>query len=198
MCGVVDGVPQDVVASKTTLVHPTLQDVWDMNSSGVAVGSVSVVEQFTLERIEFDSMGLMNWFKATERGLDVDYGTDLAMETRYWALFSTAGEFDSPDTWRWLGPLAWGDSVAIAQLVNDAGMIAGYGGVSTGDSTLDAFMPTHAFRAPASGEFDGTGIKLADLGVLAGGLHSMPRAMNQAGDLVGFSDFDAQTTGGLM
>jgi len=53
--------------------------------------------------------------------------------------------------------------------------------------TFDALRPTHAFRAPASGEFDGTAIILTnDLGVLPGGLHSFPRAMNQAGELVGY------------
>jgi len=36
-----------------------------------------------------------------------------------------------------------------------------------------------------------------DLGVLPGGLHSFPRAMNRAGELVGYSDFDVMNTGGL-
>ena len=91
-----------------------------------------------------------------------------------------------------------GNSTAVALLVNDAGMIAGYGGVYTGNPVLDALRPTHAFRAPAAGEFDGLTIILTnDLGVLPGGLHSFPRAMNQAGDLVGYSDFDVTNTGGL-
>jgi len=34
---------------------------------------------------------------------------------------------------RWLGPLSWGYSTAVALLVNDAGMVAGYGGVYTGN-----------------------------------------------------------------
>jgi VCBS repeat-containing protein len=180
-------------------VYPMLQDVWDQNSNGVAVGSVSVQEQFSWQRIWFGADGTMNWFKASERGLDAGSGTDSVTELRYYALLTTAAQFNNINDWRWLGPLSWGISPAVALLVNDAGMIAGYGGIYTGDPTLDALRPTHAFRAPASGEFDGSAIILTnDLGVLPGGLHSFPRAMNQAGELVGYSDFDAMSTGGLI
>jgi hypothetical protein len=179
-------------------IYPTLQDVWDINSNGMAVGSVSVQEPFTWQRILFEADGTMDWFTPSERGLDAGSGTNSVTELRYYALLSTAAQFNNINDWRWLGPLSWGNSTAIALLVNDAGMIAGYGGVYTGNPTFDALRPTHAFRAPASGEFDGSAVILTnDLGVLPGGLHSFPRAMNQAGDLVGYSDFDVMNTGGL-
>jgi hypothetical protein len=179
-------------------IYPTLHDVWDMNSNGVAVGSVSVQEPFSWQQILFGGDGTMNWFKPSERGLDAGPGINSVTELRYYALLSTAAQFNNINDWRWLGPLSWGNSTAIALLVNDAGMIAGYGGVYTGNPTFDALRPTHAFRAPASGEFDGSAVILTnDLGVLPGGLHSFPRAMNQAGELVGYSDFDVMNTGGL-
>ena len=178
--------------------YPELQDVWDQNSSGMAVGSVSVQEPFSWQQILFSADGTMNWFKPSERGLDAGPGTGSVTELRYYALLSTAAQFNNINDWRWLGPLSWGYSTAIALLVNDAGMVAGYGGVYTGNPTFDALRPTHAFRAPASGEFDGSAIILTnDLGVLPGGLHSFPRAMNQAGELAGYSDFDVMNTGGL-
>jgi hypothetical protein len=178
--------------------YPELQDVWDQNSSGMAVGSVSVQEPFSWQQVLFGADGTMNWFRPSERGLDAGPGINSVTELRYYALLSTAARFNTAADWRWLGPLSWGYSTAIALLVNDAGMIAGYGGVYTGNPTFDALRPTHAFRAPASGEFDGSAIILTnDLGVLPGGLHSFPRAMNQAGELVGYSDFDVMNTGGL-
>jgi len=178
--------------------YPTLHDLWDINSNGVAVGSVSVQEPFSWQQILFGADGTMDWFKPSERGLDAGPGINSVTELNYYALLSTAAQFNDINDWRWLGPLSWGYSTAVALLVNDAGMVAGYGGVYTGNPTFDALRPTHAFRAPASGEFDGTAIILTnDLGVLPGGLHSFPRAMNRAGDLVGYSDFDVMNTGGL-
>ena len=130
-------------------------------------------------------------------GLDAGAGINAVTELRYYALLTTAAQFNTND-WRWLGPLNLLDPTSIALLVNDAGRIAGYGGIHTGDPVLDALRPTHAFRAPASGAFDGSSVILTDdLGVLPGGLHSFPRAMNLAGDLVGYSDFDVTNTGGL-
>jgi hypothetical protein len=179
-------------------IYPKLQDVWDQNRSGLAVGSVSVLEPFTWQQVWFGADGTMNWFTPSERGLDAGAGANSVTELRYFALLSTAGQFDSLTDWRWLGPLSADTSPAIALLVNDAGMIAGYGGVYTGDPALDVLRPSHAFRAPATGEYDGSGILLTnDLGVLSGGVHSMPRAMNQAGGLAGFSDFAVSLTGGL-
>jgi hypothetical protein len=178
--------------------YPTLQDVWDLNASTQAVGSVSVQEPFSWQQILFGADGTMDWFKPSERGLDAGPGINSVTELRYYALLSTAAQFNNINNWRWLGPLSWGYSTAVALLVNDAGMVAGYGGVYTGNPTFDALRPTHAFRAPASGEFDGTAIILTnDLGVLTNGLHSFPRAMNRAGELVGYSDFDVMNTGGL-
>jgi hypothetical protein len=195
LTNLINGQPQFLT---NVTIYPTLQDVWDMNSSGMAVGSVSVQEPFSWQQILFGADGTMNWFTPSERGLDAGSGTDSVTELRYYALLSTAAQFNNINDWRWLGPLSWGNSTAIALLVNDAGMIAGYGGVYTGNPTFDSLRPTHAFRTPASGEFDGTAVILTnDLGVLPGGLHSFPRAMNQTGDLVGYSDFDVLNTGGL-
>ncbi|HTY87092.1 MAG TPA: M36 family metallopeptidase [Candidatus Acidoferrum sp.] len=179
-------------------LYPTLQDLWDLSSGGVGVGSVSVQESFTWEQVLFGADGTMNWFKPSERGLDAGVGTDSVTAARYFALLTTAAQFNNIESWRWLGPLSSGNSTAVALLVNDAGMIAGYGGIYTGDPQLDALRPTHAFRAPAFGEYDGASIILTnDLGVLPGGLHSFPRAMNQAGALAGYSDFDFTNTGVL-
>ena len=175
--------------------YPTLQDTWDMNSNVVAVGSASVQEPFSWEQILFGADGTMDWFTPSERGLNAGAGTNAVTELRYFALLSTAAQFNTND-WRWLGPLDWINRTAVALLVNDAGMIAGYGGIYTGDPAVDALRPTHAFRAPATGEFDGSGIILTnDLGVLANGLHSFPRAMNQAGEVVGYSDYDVARAG---
>ena len=195
LTNLINGQPQFLT---NVTIYPTLQDVWDMNSNGVAVGSVSVQEPFSWQQILFGGDGTMNWFKPSERGLDAGESINSVTELKYYALLSTAAQFNNINDWRWLGPLSWGYSTAIALLVNDAGMVAGYGGVYTGSPTFDALRPTHAFRAPASGEFDGSAIILTnDLGVLPGGLHSFPRAMNQAGELAGYSDFDVMNTGGL-
>ena len=177
--------------------YPTLQDVWDLNASTQAVGSVSVQEQFMTEQVTFASGGQMNWFAASERGLNAGVGTNSATQVNYEALFSTAAQFDSIENWRWLGPLSQYKSGVVAQLINDAGMIAGYGGVFTGDPNLDPLRPSHAFRALSTGEYDGSQPLLTDIGVLPGGAQSMPRAMNQAGEIVGYSDFDVTNTGGL-
>ena len=177
--------------------YPTLQDVWDLNAGDQAVGSVSVQEQFMPEQVTFASNGQMNWFTASERGLDVGVGTNSATQVNYPALFTTAAQFYSIESWRWLGPLSQYKSGVVAQLINDAGMIAGYGGVFTGDPILDSCRPSHAFRALSTAEYDGSMLLLTDIGVLPGGAQSMPRAMNQAGELVGFSDFDVTNTGGL-
>ena len=122
--------------------YPTLQDVWDLNASTQAVGSVSVQEQFMTEQVTFASGGQMNWFAASERGLNAGVGTNSATQVNYEALFSTAAQFDSIESWRWLGPLSQYKSGVVAQLINDAGMIAGYGGVFTVDPNLDALRPT--------------------------------------------------------
>ena len=175
--------------------YPELQEVWDMNSNVVAVGSACVRGPFTWEQVLFGADETMDWFTASERGLDAGAGTNSVTETRYDALLSTAAQFNTND-WRWLGPVSSGNSPAIALLVNDAGMIAGYGAVQTGDPILDALRPTHAFRAPAAGEFNGSDIILTnDLGVLTNGLHSFPRAMNQTGEVVGYSDYNVAKAG---
>jgi hypothetical protein len=195
LTNLINGQPQFLT---NVTIYPTLHDLWDINNNGVAVGSVSVQEPFSWQQILFGADGTMNWFKPSERGLDAGPGINSVTELRYYALLSSAAQFNNINDWRWLGPLSWGYSTAVALLVNDTGMVAGYGGVYTGNPTFDTLRPTHAFRAPASGEFDGTAVILTnDLGVLPGGLHSFPRAMNQAGDLVGYSDFDVMNTGGL-
>ena len=88
-------------------------------------------------------------------------------------------------------------------------MVAGYGGVYTGDANVDAFSPTHTFRAPTTGEFGWDSSKVLftanriltnqyDLGVLRNGLYSFPRAMNQAGEIVGYSDYGSIQAGVVM
>ena len=127
------------------------------------------------------------------------------MEINYNAMFTSAAQFDTLDytrkTWRWLGPMSpmAGLVISIALFANDVGTVAGYGGVYTGDANVDAMFPTHTFRAPTTGEFGWDSSKvlftanriltnLYDLGVLPNGLYSFPRAMNQFGQLVGYSD----------
>lgn len=169
--------------------YPTLHDVWDLNSAGVAVGSLSMQATFAPQQIFFDALGEMTWFTATERGLDAGPGGSPATQVNYWAQLTTAAQFTTAENWRWLGPLNWVTPTAYATLINDAGMIAGVGTVNLGDPTFDALRPTHAFRSPTSGEATPFSSISLDLGALSGGLHSLPTAMNQAGDIVGYSDF---------
>jgi hypothetical protein len=185
-----------------TISYPKMQDVWDINANGVAVGAVSMQAGFARQALSFDSVGNMDWFTAVEQGLNAGQSdANLGTQISFFAQFTTAAQFNSPDlgtgAWRWLGPLNWQSTLSYANLINDAGMVAGVGAVYFNDATLDSMQPTHAFRMPTSGEcqpFASIGI---DLGVLTNGLHSFPRAMNAQGALVGYSDFDITNTGGL-
>src|SRR6185503_15344359 len=85
--------------------YPTLHDVWDINSAGVSVGSLSMQVNFGAEQLLFDAEGKMNWFTATERGLDAGHGESPATQVGYWAQIGTAAQFNSVEDWRWLGPL---------------------------------------------------------------------------------------------
>jgi Fungalysin metallopeptidase (M36)/IgGFc binding protein/Bacterial Ig domain/K319L-like, PKD domain/Fungalysin/Thermolysin Propeptide Motif/Fibronectin type III domain len=177
--------------------YPTLQDVWDMNSSGVAVGAVSFQGTFN-QLLYFGTLGNMDWFTPTERSLDAGTGgSNLWTSVIFDALMTSAAKFNSPEDWRWLGPLNWNTATSYATLINNAGMVAGTAAVDLNDPNLNALRPTHAFRAPLSGECQPFASIITDLGALPGGLHSQPRAMNAEGDLVGYSDFDAMSTGGL-
>ncbi|HLP78915.1 MAG TPA: M36 family metallopeptidase, partial [Candidatus Paceibacterota bacterium] len=62
---------------------PTLHDVWDMNSAGVSVGSLSMQETFAPQQILFDSLGAMTWFTPSERGLDAGRGSSPATQVNY-------------------------------------------------------------------------------------------------------------------
>lgn len=182
------GVPQ--LLGQVTNYPPTLNNVWDLNSSGTAVGAASVLQPFGPERHEFTITGQLNWEQESERGITAGYNGDATMRVDHFVQLSSAAQFsNNGNQWRWLGPLDSVTTASHALLINDAGMIAGYAGVTTGDSGLDALTPTHAFRAPGSGEYAGSGTILYDLGTLSGGLHSFPSAMNQAGKLAGYSDF---------
>ena len=76
--------------------YPTLQDVWDMDSGGLAVGAASVYVQprdadrngvisraeleFSLtERHEFDAYGGFQWLNVTERGANAGYTNTAVM-----------------------------------------------------------------------------------------------------------------------
>jgi len=188
---------------------PTLQDVWDLDSGGQAVGAASVYVQphdangdgiisrteleFSLtERHEFAADGTLNWLTVTERGANAGYNNAAVMQINYNAMLTSAAQFDPIGGWRWLGPLNFGlggSLFSTALLANDAGTIAGYGAAFAGNATVDALMPTHAFRLSDSREFTGTAPILQDLGVLSGGLYSFPRAINRLGQLVGYSQY---------
>ena len=188
---------------------PTLQDVWDLDSGGQAVGAASVYVQpddvnhdgvisrteleFSLaERHEFAAEGTLNWLTVTERAANAGYNNTAVMQINYNAMLTSAAQFDPIGGWRWLGPLNFGlggSLFSTAFLANDAGTIAGYGAAFTGNATVDALMPTHAFRVSDSREFTGTAPILQDLGVLSGGLYSFPRAINRLGQLVGYSQY---------
>jgi hypothetical protein len=192
--------------------YPTLQDVWDMDSGGQAVGAASVYVQpkdadhdsvisrmeleFSLiERHEFAADGTLNWLTVTERGANAGYNNTAVMEVDYNAMLTSAAQFDPVGGWRWLGPLNFGlggSLFSTALLANDAGTIAGYGAAFTGNPTMDALMPTHAFRVSGNLEFTGTVPILQDLGVLSGGLYSFPRAINRLGQLVGYSQYQPE------
>jgi hypothetical protein len=189
--------------------YPTLQDVWDLDSGGQAVGAASVYvqpddadhdgvisrteQEFSLtERHEFAADGTLNWLTITERGANAGYNNTAVMQINYNAMLTSAAQFDPVGGWRWLGPLnssLGGSLFSTALLANDAGTIAGYGAAFTGNPAVDALMPTHAFRVSDSREFTGTAPILQDLGVLPGGLYSFPRAINQLGQLVGYSQY---------
>jgi VCBS repeat-containing protein len=189
--------------------YPTLQDIWDMDSGGQAVGAASVYVQpkdadrdgvisrmeleFSLiERHEFAADRTLNWLTVTERGANAGYNNTAVMQINYNAMLTSAAQFDPIGGWRWLGPLNFGlggSLFSTALLANDAGTIAGYGAAFTGNATVDALMPTHAFRLSDSREFTGTAPILQDLGVLSGGLYSFPRAINRLGQLVGYSQY---------
>ena len=189
--------------------YPTLQDVWDMDSGGQAVGAASVYVQphdangdgvinrteleFSLtERHVFDAYGSSQWLNVTERGANAGYTNTAVMQINYNAMLTSAAQFDSIGGWRWLGPLNSNSGASLfstALLANDAGTIAGYGAAFTGNPMVDAMMPTHAFRVSGNLEFTEATPILQDLGVLSGGWYSFPRAMNQFGQLVGYSQY---------
>jgi hypothetical protein len=207
--------------------QPTLHSVWDLNARNQAVGAASVYTrpldldadgeigdfEITLgigHLIRYDAAGAMNWETTTERGYSTAPEAAAKYAIAYNALLTTAALFDNIDSqWRWLGPLSFepgNPAAAIALLINDTGVVAGYGGIVTGNSEVDAMIPTHAFRWTGTrGEFGGNSSALEldatpvleDLGVLPGGIYSQPYAMNAAGDLVGYSDFD-QVAGGVV
>jgi hypothetical protein len=209
-----------------TTQFPTLNDVWDLNTNGQAVGAISVyakpldanldgqidrieLESSVCEQHQYGPAGVLNWLEVTERGANANYGASADVAVNDNTLLTTAAQFNSDGTWRWLGSVAFtqgGSPVAIGLLVNDIGVIAGYGTVFTGNPAVDAYVPTHAFRCANDAEFAegsslltyGTVPVVQDLRVLPGGLRSFPRAMNRGGELVGYSDFDVVGPGGVV
>jgi hypothetical protein len=180
--------------------YPTLQDVWDLDSGGLAVGAASVYIQpqkfLLVELHEFAADRTLNWLTVTERGTSAGYNKKAVMQVNYNAMLTSAAQFDPLFGWRWLGPLNFSTSGSLfstALLANNNGTIAGYGAVQTGNSIVDALWPTHAFRMSGNQEFTGEAPILQDLGVLPGGIYSFPRAINQFGQLVGYSQY--QITG---
>ncbi len=174
--------------------YPTLNDVWDMNSHGVAVGSLSMQINFAQQLVYFDLLGTMDWFKTMERGLDAGFGeSSRGTQTAYWAQLTTAAQFNSQislQSWRLLGPLNWQNTMSYATLINDAGMIAGAGAVYLGNPVLDTLRPTHAFRISGTDECAPFASIMTDLGALPRGLHSFPRTMNGFGEIAGNSDYN--------
>jgi hypothetical protein len=215
---------------------PTLHDVYDMNSNGVAVGTAAIylrpvdqdgngkidvvlhtnylstpngyVEELVLTNeingsvsqcLYFNQQGKLNWYQINEWGETAGFDPNLGPLTTtvyYSALSSSAGQFNTDGTLRWLGPLTFDVNysslagVSIALLINDQGTVAGYSALDTGDPAIDAFIPTHAFRCqPTNGAFALISPILSDLGVLPGGIHSFPRDMTPKGEVVGYSDF---------
>jgi hypothetical protein len=179
--------------------YPTLHDVWDLNAGDQAAGALSVYIQprdlFILERHEFDADGALNWLTVDERGANAGYNHQAVLQINYHAMLTTAAGLDPLFPllgWRWLGPLnpgPGGSMFSVALLVNDLGTVAGYGAVQTGNPAADALWPTHAFRLAGDREFTGGAPILQDLGALPGGIYSFPRAINQLGQLAGYSQY---------
>lgn len=81
-----------------------------------------------------------------------------------------------------------GDQDGAATAINDAGQIVGISG--TCDTSVGAFSAKHAVLWQNSG--------LTDLGSLGGAGWNTPMAINNRGDVVGFSDLPGDVNGGTL
>ena len=191
-----------------TGVYPQIGDAWDQSGLGKTVGAASVyvaptdfnqdgtlepdeIERSVCEHHQFANR-TMSWWNVNEWGLSAGYAPDADRFINYNVLVSSAAMFDRPN-WSWIGPVSFVpgcSTLSIALLINDAGTVAGYGATSTGNPTLDAIPATQAFRwSSADAAFTPeTGPVVTRLGTLPNDMHSFPRALNQASEIVGFSD----------
>jgi hypothetical protein len=190
--------------------YPKLNTVWDMNASGQSAGAASVylrppdlngdgyistneVRAWSLEVSDYDSNGLLQGMQTDERTISAGYPGGAALQLYYNAFLTSATRFNPDTTWNWLGPVNFtaGSVFSVALLINDLGDVAGTGATHTGDPTIDPLNPTRVFRwNVGDGEFAlGTPV-VEQLGLLDGGQHAYPLAMNQAGDIVGYSDMN--------
>ena len=197
-------------------VYPTLSSLWDMNANGLSAGAASVylrppdvnnddyistneVRLRPLEVHDYDAYGYLEGEQEDERTLAANLGTtDSSLQIFYNALLTSAVRFGPDTNWNWIGPVNFsGPSVfSTGLLINDSGEVAGTGATFTGNPQFDNTHPTRVFRwNAADGEFAlGTPV-VDELGLLNGGEHAFPFAMNQAGDIVGNSDLNIANPG---
>ncbi|MEJ0089785.1 MAG: M36 family metallopeptidase [Limisphaerales bacterium] len=188
--------------------YPEFHSVWDMNDNGQSAGAASVylrpsdldedgfigtndVRFGTLQQSEFDAQGRIDWMQSDERTLSAGHSGSAIRRVDYNALLTTATRFETDATWNWVGPINFsgGSVFSVGLLINDQGDVAGTGATRTGNALFDASSPTRVFRWNSSdGEFSLGGPHVHELEPLPGGQHAFPLAMNQAGDIVGYSD----------
>ncbi len=171
----------------------------DLNGDGYI--STNEVLQTPLEESFFDANGQLDWFAADEQALAAGQTTNAVRKVYYNALLTSAARFGTGTDWNWLGPLNFsgGSVFSIGLLINDEGDVAGTGATQTGNPQLDNNSPTRVFRWSANdGEFTLGAPVVQQLGVFTGGNHAFPLAMNQTGDVVGYSDFPLSPTWTLI
>ena len=195
--------------------YPRLNSLWDMNTNSQSAGAASVylrppdlnhdgfistndVSLGTLERNNFDLNGHLVGLEEDERYLSTGSSVYPSLQMYYNALLTSATRFGPDTNWDWLGPVNFssGSVFSVGLLINDKGDVAGTGATFTGNPLLDAAHPTRVFRwAASNSEFSLGAPAVQALGLLNGGEHAFPLAMNQAGDIVGYSDLDMSNPG---
>ena len=153
----------------------------------------------------FDGNGQLDWFQADERTLSASNSGNATIQLQENVLLTSAACFNPANlnpSWTWLGPVSSGGSslFSVGLLINDQGEVGGTGAFTTGNAQDDAYNPTRVFRwnvndgeyalAPGGENNLVMGPPIVETLGLLSGEHAFPMAMNQGGDIVGYSDLD--------